>query len=120
MLVKMTNAKRYNGTCKACGGTTSVLATKGQQVKVDGHWTIEYVTETGAVLHGYSHDTSVILAHCKNGCPSTATAGGIRAIILKPVFGTFKKEITCGARCRGSKGHVCDCSCGGANHGMGC
>lgn len=23
----------------------------------------------------------------------------------------------CGAKCTGSKGHVCECSCGGKNHG---
>ena len=26
-------------------------------------------------------------------------------------------EHKCGAKCRNSKGHVCDCSCGGKNHG---
>lgn len=34
----------------------------------------------------------------------------------------FKMTVTthkCGAKCTHSKGHVCDCSCGGANHGRG-
>jgi len=26
-------------------------------------------------------------------------------------------EHKCGAKCRTSKGHVCECSCGGKNHG---
>lgn len=30
-----------------------------------------------------------------------------------------KNETPCGAKCLHSKGHVCECSCGGANHGAG-
>ena len=26
-------------------------------------------------------------------------------------------DTRCGAKCTGSKGHVCECSCGGKNHG---
>lgn len=29
----------------------------------------------------------------------------------------IKTEHVCGSKCTGSKGHVCECSCGGANHG---
>lgn len=32
------------------------------------------------------------------------------------IKGTKTSE-ACGSRCRSSKGHVCDCSCGGENHG---
>lgn len=30
-----------------------------------------------------------------------------------------KTETPCGAKCLSSKGHVCECSCGGKNHGAG-
>jgi hypothetical protein len=30
-----------------------------------------------------------------------------------------KNTTKCGARCRNSKGHVCECECGGKNHGCG-
>jgi len=37
------------------------------------------------------------------------------------VFGeNFKMSVSahkCGAKCISSKGHICECSCGGANHG---
>jgi len=31
----------------------------------------------------------------------------------------FKTEEKCGGMCRNAKGHSCDCSCGGENHGKG-
>lgn len=30
-----------------------------------------------------------------------------------------KTDTACGQKCLHSKGHVCECSCGGANHGTG-
>ena len=35
------------------------------------------------------------------------------------VKGTFKADVKCNAKCVGSKGHVCECACGGQNHGAG-
>lgn len=39
-----------------------------------------------------------------------------RELPVRLVKGTAN-DTKCGARCTGSKGHVCDCSCGGKNHG---
>lgn len=33
------------------------------------------------------------------------------------VQGRYVAEIKCDGRCMGAKGHNCECSCGGANHG---
>ncbi len=30
-----------------------------------------------------------------------------------------KSEVKCGGKCRSARGHVCECSCEGANHGGG-
>jgi hypothetical protein len=30
---------------------------------------------------------------------------------------TMRPECPCDGRCTGARGHSCDCSCGGANHG---
>lgn len=35
------------------------------------------------------------------------------------VNGTFSQDHKCDARCVNAKGHNCECSCGGANHGKG-
>lgn len=45
--------------------------------------------------------------HC--ACGRTMTARLLR--------GHVSPDHKCGARCLASKGHVCECSCGGANHG---
>ncbi len=37
----------------------------------------------------------------------------------REIIGTFKAGIRCDARCQGAVGHTCECSCGGANHGIG-
>ena len=37
----------------------------------------------------------------------------------REIIGTFKAGVKCDARCQGAIGHDCECSCGGANHGIG-
>jgi hypothetical protein len=32
---------------------------------------------------------------------------------------TMRPGVACDARCTGARGHTCDCSCGGKNHGAG-
>jgi hypothetical protein len=50
-----------------------------------------------------------------NGKPAVRCACGVTmtAKLLKGVV----TDHECDARCMSSKGHVCECSCGGANHG---
>lgn len=36
---------------------------------------------------------------------------------VKPVKGTFVPEKRCDGRCQAATGDVCECSCGGLNHG---
>lgn len=40
-----------------------------------------------------------------------------KEVHLRPVAGRVSPDHKCGAKCLNSKGHVCECSCGGANHG---
>ena len=47
-------------------------------------------------------------------CPSCAKNMDFHAIKGRTV-----DSIACDARCTNAKGHSCDCSCGGANHGSG-
>lgn len=46
-------------------------------------------------------------------CPSCAGP-----LAGKAINGVFKADHPCDARCTGATGHNCECSCGGANHGM--
>lgn len=35
------------------------------------------------------------------------------------IEGRYVASIKCDGRCMGATGHICDCSCGGLNHGVG-
>lgn len=45
------------------------------------------------------------------GCGKIMSYGQLKAV-LRP-------ECPCDTRCTGARGHNCECSCGGANHGTG-
>ena len=34
-----------------------------------------------------------------------------------PIVGHYNASVKCNARCTGATGHLCECSCGGVNHG---
>ena len=54
------------------------------------------------------------------GVPSiTCKACGYAHMWGKPIQGRINPAIKCGAKCTHAKGHVCECECGGANHGAG-
>jgi len=59
------------------------------------------------VVH-YSPRTGSLCLVCRK------CGGRVRA---KPVRGTYKASVVCNAKCVGSTGCVCECSCGGKNHG---
>ena len=45
-------------------------------------------------------------------CPSCGKVN-----VLRQVFGSVKLSKKCDARCTNARGHDCECSCGGENHG---
>jgi hypothetical protein len=47
----------------------------------------------------------------------TCSACG-RALIAQRLQARTVESVRCDARCTSAKGHSCDCSCGGANHGQ--
>jgi hypothetical protein len=104
----MTNTTNAHGTrylahCKACGCTTSTLARHVNRADA----------EMGAVFvddKGESGAFGNLAIRCRK-------CGKARA--AKAVRGTFAPEKKCNAKCLASVGHVCDCSCGGKNHGAG-
>jgi hypothetical protein len=40
-----------------------------------------------------------------------------RPLTFSAIRGRMNAEIKCNAKCTGAKGHDCECSCGGKNHG---
>lgn len=91
---------RYIAKCKACGCHTSGL-TSGQNPRRDKN----DPQRTGAV---YSNEWGSIVLDCRK-CGKGRYANPVRGIV------SLKHE--CGAKCMSSHGSVCECSCGGKNHG---
>lgn len=52
-----------------------------------------------------------------HGSRETCACG--RELSFHVVKGVYRADKTCDSRCINSKGHLCECSCGGANHGAG-
>ena len=48
-------------------------------------------------------------------CPSC----GCDSVDGKPIKGTYFPAHKCDARCTNARGHICECECGGVNHGKG-
>lgn len=44
---------------------------------------------------------------------------GVGCMLGTPIEGRLNPAVKCGAKCTHAKGHVCECECGGANHGKG-
>lgn len=97
---------RHNGKCRICKKQHSVLVTR----------TSKSTYRSDMIKCVSQHTTSTI-----NGRPlawDSVTCCG-KPVEIKAVKGTRNAEIECGAKCLSSKGHVCECSCGGKNHGAG-
>ncbi len=55
---------------------------------------------------------SAIYTERIKGCPEHG--GYLRAQVVE---GTHKESVPCDARCISARGRICECSCGGQNHG---
>jgi hypothetical protein len=91
---------RYIAKCKACGCHTSGLSA-GQ----DARRLKDDPQRAGAV---YTHSSGSIVLDCRKcGKPRYA----------KPVRGKVSEKHQCNTKCLESTGFICECSCGGKNHG---
>lgn len=106
----------FVGKCKACKAPIRVSVpeevkkTEGTKRSVQGY-DVDDVSYWYTYA-GYSgrEPLTVTSAPCPT-CGKTAT--------LKRLKVVNRPEVKCGARCRGSTGPVCECSCHGKNHGVG-
>jgi hypothetical protein len=103
---------RYNGRCKACGFKASFLAI-GQVERARaniyrGNTSTMYLDAKGQELE---FDNSFLIV--PHACPGNFS-GRIR---LTAVFGTYNSERECNGKCMSAIGNVCECQCGGKNHG---
>lgn len=92
-----TREVRHIGKCRKCKRVLSVVA-------------------TATTVRTYRDQFDLIHSH-------TSWVGGYveccgQQVGMAPVKGR-KTEQPCDARCTNAKGHNCECSCGGKNHGAG-
>lgn len=108
--------QRFNGTCKVCKTHHTVLANAKPStfVNMPNDFTFGRLVMNAAYVH-----TDV------EGFLRLGTGGFLmhecclRPLRMEPVRGKLNPLIVCSAKCRSSKGHLCECSCGGKNHGAG-
>lgn len=100
--------------CTACGAIRRIV------------WTFIFTSTRGFRLGRYSSTRSgarwivpgETALHYGERFPSHAVAcacGG--PMVGRLIEGTHNDAIACDGRCTAAKGHRCECSCGGANHG---
>lgn len=97
--------RRYISRSCSCGVVTSVVATRAQLEAAP--WA-GAVTDAGVVLPLDPRDASRVLVACR-GCGA--------ARVAHPVVGKVNESKPCNDRCMSATRHVCDCACGGLNHG---
>lgn len=102
---RYTGHRRWNGTCRVCKKHHSVLVTHETEVLTRSD-KIKEVSRTSTATW-----------------PDGRRWQGVECcgqpVGMRQVKGTRNDAIACDARCLSSKGHRCECSCGGKNHGAG-
>lgn len=74
-------------------------------------WYLRKVRHSKRLAGGQWQDTSYFRFPAKS-----CTCGEL--LYGKAIDGSFNAAHPCDPRCTGATGHSCECSCGGANHGM--
>lgn len=97
--------RRFISKACTCGAVTSIVATRAL---IEGPPWSGAVTDAGMVLPLDPSDSSRVLVACR-GCGKPR--------IAHPVIGKVNEAKPCNDRCMSATRHVCDCSCGGLNHG---
>lgn len=93
---------RYITRCRSCGATSSTLTTDlGRGSEDRGRLVIDEKGESG-IIGAYA-------LRCACG----------KLNRVNPVRGKYKASVECNSKCHNSKSGICECSCGGKNHGSG-
>lgn len=112
---KKRTMSRYNGVCARCKHRHSVGLRLNSEVDIltVGAEDVLYYKGTSArwiMVTEHGHWIPIC-----NNVPVVFCCD--REVRFSQVKGRFNMAHKCDARCMASKGHVCDCACGGQNHG---
>jgi hypothetical protein len=97
--------KRYNAQCKGCKKKHTALLTRIDNV---------------ATGYAWRSSLGAILTTTKDGYKPSLPCDCGRIVQFLLVQGTYVAEKKCNAKCLAACGQVCECSCGGRNHGASC
>jgi hypothetical protein len=109
----------YIGKCRAKGCRHATLVARADVQDLDsGRWAKSARTGEKVLLtlDGRSYDRT--RPFILNGVAVTARCPDHGVYRLQAVRGKLAPEHKCDARCMNATGHNCECSCGGANHGL--
>jgi hypothetical protein len=76
-----------------------------------------YIGQCAPKFGGCGQRLAVTAVTDQGGDKWVTCPGCSKRAVLKLVEGTYNPDHKCDVRCTSAKGHVCSCSCGGANHG---
>jgi len=98
--------RRFNckGPCRNCGARTSYKLMPAPGIPAT--YTDGSISYRASCAN--TEATGLARVPCR-GCGAFRWAA--------PVFGAYKLDRKCDARCMGATGHNCECQCGGENHG---
>lgn len=108
------------GKCHACKKVSRKDYTASRTERVGTGMFRHDATVYGREHQSYYADgspASVLFIRASADC--TCPRCGQQAWASKRLEGVKNDGVRCDARCMGAKGHNCECSCGGANHGRG-
>ncbi len=91
---------RFVGKCK-CGLGASMLAVAR----------CDYGGKEWIIGETIAHQHDRLSMTLRIPCPCS------RVVLAREVAGVFSARHVCDAKCMASKGHQCECACGGRNHG---
>jgi hypothetical protein len=97
---------RYIARCRKCGVTTSALL-DGAPVYPNSFDVVDV-----GVVHYTANNWTNQIGGIALLCPCCGMARS-----AQPVRGKFSAKHVCNEKCMSSVGTVCECSCGGKNHG---
>lgn len=114
----------YIGKCPQCKRVVRILSTKHQQLgerrDVRGNTYLEaQVSHYTCDIPGARHDrqSGVWIVLCPTAGCETGRRGERSYLYCRRIDGYTVAEVKCNSKCTGAKGHTCECSCGGENHG---
>ena len=124
----MINSRRHEqrmiGRCtvKGCKHVTSALVEMESWSTIGAYGRNQYICVPNKIVEGAGmviidygrrpHQGPTPSARLRAECPTHQ-----RPLLVKPVNGKHNPDHVCDTRCTSAKGHNCECSCNGLNHG---